>query len=107
MDVTVPRGANCSRLKRDNPHIRFHYVNESVYDLGVCEMNSPQGNKIKVYDKERCICDIIRNKELMDLQIFSQAIKEYFKSKPNLRRLIKYSKRFDIEESVRTYMEVL
>lgn len=43
----------------------------------------------------------------MDKQIFTQAIKEYFNTKPNLRKLIKYSKNFGIEDTIRIYTEVL
>lgn len=41
------------------------------------------------------------------MQLYSQAIKDYFKSKPNNRKLLKYGKVFGIEDKIRTYMEVL
>lgn len=44
----------------------------------------------------------------MDKQIFTDAIKRYFKSNnKNLRLLIKYSRLFKIEYEIRKYMEVL
>lgn len=107
IDVTLPRGSNCSRLKRDNPDVRFHYVNKEIYQLGISKALSPHGNMIKTYDRERCICDIVRDKENLDIQLFTQAVKDYFRTKPNLRKLIKYSKQFGIEKIVRTYVEVL
>ena len=106
-DITIPQGANLSKLKRDNKNLRCHYVQQVVYELGITEVQSPQGATVKVYDKERCICDLIRDKEQMDMQIFTQAIKDYFKSKPNYRRLLKYGKAFGIEDKIRIYMEVL
>lgn len=106
-DITVPRGTNISRLKRDTPNIRCHYVQPDVYELGITEIQSPQGGIVRLYDKERCICDLIRDKEKMDIQIYTQAIKDYFRSKVDSRKLLKYSKVFGIEEKVRTYMEVL
>lgn len=107
IDVTLPQGSNLSRLKKDNPHIRFHYVQHDIYKIGIAETKSPQGAVIKLYDRERCICDIIRSKQKIDMQLYTQAIKEYFKESPNYRKLLKYSKLFGIEEKVRTYMEVL
>ena len=106
-DITVPRGTNISRLKRDNQNIRCHYVQLDVYELGIAEIQSPQGGMVRLYDKERCICDLIRDKEKMDIQIYTQAIKDYFKTKVDHRKLLKYSKIFGVEEKVRTYMEVL
>ena len=106
-DITMPRGANISLLKRDNSNLRCNYVQQEIYELGISETTSPQGATVRLYDKERCICDLIRDKEQMDMQLYSQAIKDYFKSKPNNRKLLKYGKVFGIEDKIRTYMEVL
>ncbi len=106
-DITVPRGTNISLLKRDNPNLRCHYVQSDTYEIGISETASPQGATVRLYDKERCICDLIRDKNQIDMQLYSQAIKDYFKTKPNIRKLLKYGKLFGIEEKIRTYMEVL
>lgn len=106
-DITLPRGANMSRIKHDNPNVRCHYVPLEMYSLGITETLSPQGAMVRLYDKERCICDLIRDKDQIELQLFTQAIKEYFKDTPNNRKLLKYGKIFGIEEKIRTYMEVL
>lgn len=107
LDVTVPQGMNTTTIKRDNGAVRFHYVQPSVFDLGKTETVSPQGNKIVLYDKERCICDLIRARKHTDMQIYSQAIKDYFAGSVNARKLLKYGKQFGIEDKIRTYMEVL
>lgn len=107
LDVTVPQGMNTTAIKRDNATVRFHYVQPSVFDLGKTETVSPQGNKIVLYDKERCICDLIRARKHTDMQIYSQAIKDYFAGSVNARKLLKYGKQFGIEDKIRTYMEVL
>ena len=72
------------------------------------EIVSPQGGKIIVYDRERCICDMIRSRKQTDPQIFSQAVKGYFASKKRDNiRLMEYAKKFRIEEKVQEYMEIL
>lgn len=43
---------------------------------------TPMGNLIRLYDKERCICDLIRDRKHTDMQIYSQGIKEYFNRQP-------------------------
>lgn len=106
-DITIPQGTNISRLKRDNPTIRCHYVQPEAYEIGITEIQSPQGAKVRLYDKERCICDLIRDKEKVDIQIYTQAIKDYFYTKADRRKLLKYSKVLGVEDKVRTYMEVL
>ncbi len=37
IDITVPHGTNLSRLRRDNPNLRCHYVQEEFYEFGITE----------------------------------------------------------------------
>lgn len=107
IDVSVPQGYNVSRIKKDNPNVRFHYIKTDKWDTGITEIETSLGNKVKLYDKERCICDLIMLKKEVDKQIYIQALKEYFSEDQNMRKLIKYAREFNIEEKVRDYMEVL
>lgn len=107
LDITLPQGQNATVLRRDNPNIRCHYIQMELYELGIAETQSPQGGRIRLYDRERCICDLIRDKKNIEMQLYSQAIRDYFKNKPSNRKLLKYGKQFGIEEKIRTYMEVL
>ena len=106
--ISVPQGYNASHIKKRYEDLQVHYVKKDLYELGKTEIKSPQGNLIPVYDIDRTICDIIIDSEKIDKQIFTEAIKRYFKSpNKNLRRLIKYSRLFKIEDEIRKYMEVL
>ena len=106
--ISVPKGYNASHNKKRYEDIQVHYVKKDLYEIGKTEIKSPQGNLIPIYDIERTICDIIIDREKIDKQIFTDAIKRYFKSNnKNLRRLIKYSRLFKIEDEIRKYMEVL
>ena len=107
IDMTAPHGHNLSRIFGAEQNVRFHYVQKSFYPIGITETKTPQGSTVQLYDRERCICDLIRDKTQMDMQLYTQAIQDYFKNKPNCRRLIKYGKQFGVEETIRTYMEVL
>ena len=106
--ISVPQGYNASHIKKRYEDLQVHYVKKELYELGKTGIKSPQGNLIPVYDIERTICDIIIDREKIDKQIFTEAIKRYFKSpNKNIRRLIKYSRLFNIEDEIRKYMEVL
>ena len=106
--ISVPQGYNASHIKKRYEDIQVHYVKKDLYEIGKTEIKSPQGNLIPIYDIERTICDIIIDREKIDKQIFTDAIKRYFNSNnKNLRRLIKYSRLFKIEDEIRKYMEVL
>lgn len=106
--ISVPQGYNASHIKKRYEDLQVHYVKKDLYKIGKTEIKSPQGNLIPIYDIERTICDIIIDRKKIDKQIFTDAIKRYFNSNnKNLRRLIKYSRLFKIEDEIRRYMEVL
>ena len=107
IDITIPHGTNMTTIKRNNENLRCHYVQLGLYDLGITETVSPQGAAVLLYDRERCICDLIRDKEQTEMQLYSQSIKEYFRKEPNSRKLLKYGKVFGVDEKIRTYIEVL
>ena len=105
-DITLPYGyGNCYK---DMSNVSLHYVKNELIDLGMIEIESPFGMKIKTYDIERTICDIIKNKNKMDIEVFSKALKEYSRLKnKDLLKLMKYAKKLNVEKKVREYMEVL
>ncbi len=107
IDVTVPSGTNMSRIRKDLPDLRVHYVRKDLYEIGVSETETPMGSKVRLYDRERCICDLIRARMNMDMQLYTGAIKEYFNNHLNIRKLLKYGKQFGIEDKIRIYSEVL
>lgn len=108
INVSVPQGYNATCVKQSYPAIQVHFVKERLWEVGITEIVSPQGGKITVYNKERCICDLIKDKENVEMQVFTQAIREYFRdSEKNIRRLQKYAELFSVEKKVRSYMEVL
>lgn len=107
ISVTVPQGFNSTRIKKHNEKIKFHYVKKDVWDLGITYTYTSLGNKVMLYDKERCICDLVMLKNEVDKQLYIQAIKEYFYGSYNARKLIKYAKALGVEEKIRDYMEIL
>lgn len=107
IDITVPQGYNVKRLKKDNSNLRFHYVKPELLFIGTERVITPQGSNVLAYNKERCICDIIKRYERTDKQLFTQALKEYFSATYPARDLIKMSRLIGVESEVRKYMEVL
>ena len=102
-DITVKRSYNSKHLRKHN----VFYVDNDIYELGLTEVKTHMGNKVKVYDIERCICDIIRSKNRMDLKIIKHCIKEYIKRKEkNLAKLSLYAEKLGIKESVKNYVDI-
>ena len=106
ISVTVPTGYNASHLKMDNVQVR--YVAKEIYELGVCEVISSSGNRVRVYDKERSICNLIMDRNKVEVQNFQTAIKEYMSLKDKkISRLIEYAEKLRIRDEVMKYVEVL
>lgn len=104
--ITLPKNYNPTSLKK--LAVEFFYVKPEYHGLGKIKINSPHGKEIFTYDLERTICDLVRSKSRMDIQIFTDALKRYSKRKAkNLNELIKYAKIFKIDKKMREYMEVL
>ena len=65
-------------------------------------------NGFKVYDKERCICELIMDRRNVEVQNFQTAIKDYMLGKDKkLSRLVEYAERLGIRDEVMKYVEVL
>lgn len=104
--VTVPSGYKAPHNVSDNNKI--YYIKSELHLLGVVTAKTSFGNEIKVYDVERTICDILRSRERIDIQIITQALKDYVRLKTtDFNKLSEYAKVFRVNETLRKYMEVL
>ena len=103
LDMTFP---NNNRVK--NEILNVHYIKKENHDLGAKILKLEDNTEIQIYNIERTICDIIRDRNKIDSQIFNNAMNEYIKRKDrNLILLYKYAKIFKIENILSSYMEVL
>lgn len=100
--VTVPQRYHVDTV---NEKCNVFYVSDDIYEIGVVEIETPNGNKVRAYDKERCICDIIRSKGRMDSEQVKKSIKQYIQCRDkDMAKLSEYSKIMGINEKV---MEVI
>ncbi len=79
--LTIPSGSN-TRLLKDKNKYQFFYINRSLHSMGKISMKSPLGNNINVYNIERTICDCVRSKDKLDINLVTTAIREYMQN-PN------------------------
>jgi predicted transcriptional regulator of viral defense system len=104
--VTVPTGYNATSLKAGGAKVFF--VNRDLYLLGLTSMKSPHGNDIKTFNLERTICDVLRSKNRVDVQLINESLKRYVgKKERNIDLLYSYALQFSIQKIVRETIEVL
>lgn len=104
--VTVKTGYNPSRLREDG--FQVYTVKKELHEAGVAAMQTPFGHSVPVYDMERTICDLLRSRRNIEMQVFQDALKQYARRKDkNLRTLMQCAALFHVEKMLRQYLEVL
>lgn len=105
-EITVKTGYNPSKLKKDG--IKVYTVKKELHGEGIVMMQTSFGHSVPVYNMERTICDIIRNRNNTEVQTFQTALKQYTKRKDkDLRLLMQYAAEFRVDKILRQYLEVL
>ncbi|MEA3422226.1 MAG: type IV toxin-antitoxin system AbiEi family antitoxin domain-containing protein, partial [Bacillota bacterium] len=106
LSVTVPRGYNSLTLKEQG--IKVYSIKKELHLMGTMRMITIYGREVIVYDKERTICDILKNRNNMDVGMLNEAIKRYVENKEkNIPLLLRYAKELGVQNIVRQYMEIL
>ncbi len=90
--LAVSKDSGKSRFHLDYPFVKPYYVEPSLLNLGLNE-GTVDGHPVKIYDKERVICDCLRYRNKMDRETFHQAIQCYVRDPAkSIPRLLAYSK---------------
>ncbi|MCR5499576.1 MAG: type IV toxin-antitoxin system AbiEi family antitoxin domain-containing protein [Acetatifactor sp.] len=104
--MVFPATYNLSNPKKDS--IVCSGSKEPLYSLGVTELPTPGGNMVRSYCAERTLCDILRPRNHVDMQVVTDAYKRYVARKDkNIPLLSEYAKAVHVEEKLRSYLEVL
>lgn len=104
--ITVKAGYNAAKFKADG--ISVYSVKKELHHIGVTTLPTPFGHEVLAYDMERTICDLVRSRRNIDVQVFTGALKQYVRRPDmNLNRLMEYAPQFRIDKVLRKYLEVL
>jgi len=104
--ITVPPRFNQTRLR--NRGVLVHQEKLAVYQLGMVEVETNYGNVVRTYDKERCICDMVKNRGNMEVQQFQTAMKTFMRDKAkNMSKLMQYGEQLKIRDEIMKYVEVM
>lgn len=102
IDITVPRN------KKVRGNYNVHRISDNFYNIGIIETMSPNNNPVKVYNAERCICDMLRSESEFDLELQNRILDYYFHSKDkDVNKLLEYARIFNIYEKVNTIVKVM
>ena len=77
------------------------YIKPDFLGIGKTNLMSLEGNLVPSYDLERTICDILRSRSQIDVQVVFGALKAYVKRKDKrLDILSDYAKKFRISKLI-------
>ncbi|NLI91574.1 MAG: hypothetical protein GX434_05030 [Peptococcaceae bacterium] len=104
--ITVPSTYKVPKNIKEK--YKVFYIRPELHNVGIMLAKNSFGHDVKIYNVERTICDIIRSRSKMDLQIFYDALKRYTKSKTlDYLTLNEYAKELKVDKILRKYLEVL
>lgn len=104
--ATVP--SSYKVVENVSENMKIYYIKKEIHTLGVINGKTSFGNEIKFYNVERTICDIVRSRNKIDIQIVNEALKRYVKLKSaDFNLLSEYAKEFKVDKLIKQYMEVL
>lgn len=88
------------------PKIELHHCTESILHIGVTEMKI-DGFIIKLYDVERCVCDAVKFRNKVGMDVCSEIISNYLeRSERNLSKLMDYAQKLRVETILELYLQV-
>lgn len=74
--LAVSKDSGKSRFHIDYPFVKPYFLEPAVLELGLTKGNM-DGHDVRIYDKDRVICDCLRYRNKMDKEIFNKAIQNY------------------------------
>ena len=58
------------------------------------------GNIVRAFDKERTICDFIKNRDKIEMQVYVEVLQNYFNGKVKLNKLSNYARKLGVNDKV-------
>ena len=84
----------------DYPPVMLYYWTQNVFELGVSEAVI-DGYDLKIYDMEKSVCDAVKFRNKIGLDVSSEILKNYLRrSDRNLERLHDYAKKMRIDTTL-------
>lgn len=88
------------------PAITLVYISSQILNLGVVKEKFGDG-EVLIYDRERCVCDAIKYRNKIGIDVMAEIINGYLKyPKRDLDKLCKYASRLRVLNILKRYLEI-
>lgn len=104
--LAVSKDSGKSRFKIDYPFVKPHYIEPSWLEVGLTS-GTMDGHKVRIYDKDRVICDCLRYRNKMDKEIFNKAVQRYIADpEKSIPHLLEYAEVLRVKKIVKELIGV-
>ena len=104
--LAVSKDSGKSRFSIDYPFVKPYYVEPKLHELGLTA-GEMDGHTVRIYDKDRVICDCLRYRNKMDRETFNKAVQHYIADPgKNIPNLIRYSEALRVKKVVKELIGV-
>lgn len=106
ISITLPTNMFKPNLP-EYPPIEIFLAAEDIMELGV-EDYMVENNKVRLYNKERTVCDFFRYSSRVGSDVAMEVLKAYVSgSNCNLQRLMEYAVKLRVRKYIKPYVEAL
>jgi len=105
-NITIDKNVSRSRTNIDYPFVKAYRDEPALVTLGETT-GKIDFVDVRIYDRDRTICDVMRNMNRMDKEIFNKAVQGYVKdTRKNVPNLMEYAKILRVQKRVRELIGV-
>ena len=99
-NITVDKNTSRQRTNIDYPFVKAYRVEPALLSLGETD-GIIEFTKVRIYDRDRTVCDVLRNMSKIDKEIFNKGIQNYVKDpQKNIPNLMEYAKALRVQKKV-------
>ena len=89
------------------PPITLCYWEQKYYEMGVMEADVA-GHKLRIYDIERSVCDVVRFRNKVGMDVMTEVLRAYLSRKDrNIARLMEYAGKMRMGTIMAHYLNVM
>lgn len=104
--LAVSKDSGKSRFKIDYPFVKPYYIEPSLLERGLT-IGKMDGHKVRIYDKDRLMCDCLRYRNKMDKEIFNKAIQNYIADPDkSIPKLLEYAELLRVKKTAKDLIGV-
>lgn len=105
-NIAIDKNTSRQRTKIDYPFVKAYRVEPALLSIGETK-GKIDFTEVRIYDRDRTICDVLRNMNKMDKEIFNKAVQGYVSDpKKNIPNLMEYAKALRVQKRVKDLIGV-